>query len=304
MEYRSMLARFRRLLSPRRPEPNPPRVPDGAIVYAVGDVHGRADLLSQTLRAIRTDARGSEERTTVVFLGDYVDRGPASRDVIEMLLAARKDSRFKWRFLRGNHDKSVRDFLHDPASGQSWCELGGAETLMSYGVRAPEPGAAREAWITAASALVAAMPPQHLKFFREIETRCEIGDYLFVHAGLRPGVPLEQQTEEDMLWIREPFLSDTRPLPKVVVHGHTPSRNVHADQRRIGIDTGAYLTGVLTALRLEGDMGSVIQTAGPGRRQVSEMRPLRTPSPPPRREPVRERPTAFRPAAGGGAPPL
>lgn len=253
---------FRRFLPQKKSEG--PRAPEGMIVFAVGDIHGRADLLSQILRAIRVDANAASGRTTVVFLGDYIDRGPDSREVIDLLLAAARDRRFTWRFLRGNHDESVRDFLHDPMVGEAWVMNGGGETLRSYGVEPPRPGAPRDAWIAAASALVSAMPSQHLKFFRSLEPWCELGDYLFVHAGLRPGVPLEAQKDKDLMWIREPFLSDQRPLPKVVVHGHTPYREVFADRRRIGIDTGAFFTGVLTALRLEGSTGSLVQTCGEG----------------------------------------
>jgi serine/threonine protein phosphatase 1 len=260
---------FRRFL-PQKRQPELPRIPDGMVVFAVGDIHGRADLLSQTLRSIRADAQGSAGRTTIIFLGDYIDRGPASREVIDMLLAYAKDRRFTWRFLRGNHDQSIRDFLHEPTAGEAWMLNGGGETLRSYGVEPPQPGAPREAWVAAAEALVAAIPPQHLKFFRSLEPWCEIGDYVFVHAGLRPGVPLEEQKEKDLMWIREPFLSDPHPLPKVVVHGHTPYRDVYADRRRIGIDTGAFFTGVLTALRLEGASGSVIQTCGEARPDFAE----------------------------------
>lgn len=282
-----LVSAVRRLIASRRTQP--PRVPDGALVYAVGDVHGRADLLSQILRSIRIDAQAAQGRTTIVFLGDYIDRGPHSRQVVDLLLASAKDRRFNWRFLRGNHDQAIRDFLHDPQTGETWCAIGGAETLRSYGVKPPRPGAPRDAWIAAAGALVEAMPQAHLKFFRELEPWCEIGDFLFVHAGLRPGVPLAEQNHEDLMWIREPFLSDSRPLPKVVVHGHTPSRTVYADRRRIGIDTGAFLTGVLTALRLEGENGSVIQTSGATRRELSEQ-PV-----------IRPEPRSFTPA-GEGAP--
>ncbi len=261
------------------------------MVYAVGDVHGRGDLLAQILRSIRADAEAAKSRASVVFLGDYIDRGPASRDVVDMLIAAGRDRRFGWRFLRGNHDQAIRDFLHDPVTGAIWFESGGDATLKSYGVAPPRRGARREAWIAAAGRLAAAMPADHAKFFRNLEPWCEIGDYLFVHAGLRPGVPIEEQKPRDLMWIREPFLSDPRPLPKVVVHGHTPAITVYVDHRRIGIDTGACFTGVLTALRLEGDRASMIQTSGRPGSELAE-RPIRL---------APFEPASFRPAAGEAA---
>ena len=240
----------------------PARVPDGTVVYAIGDVHGRDDLLAQILHAIHEDATATSDHATVVFLGDYVDRGPGSRAVIDQLIGASDDDTIAWRFLRGNHDQSVLDFLRNPMTGMAWTDFGGRETLESYGVSAP-PGANSEAWRAAAADFATALPLEHLNFFEELEPSCEIGDYFFVHAGVRPGVPLDRQSPRDLLWIREPFLSDPAPLPKVVVHGHTVTPQVHVDDRRIGIDTGAYASGVLTALRLCGDEGAVIQT-GPG----------------------------------------
>jgi serine/threonine protein phosphatase 1 len=237
----------------------PASVPDGMVVYAIGDVHGRDDLLAQIIAALREDAATTSDHATVVFLGDYVDRGPGSRAVIDRLIEASDDDTIAWRFLRGNHDQSVLDFLRNPLTGMAWSDFGGRETLESYGVTAP-PGANSEAWRAAAAAFAAALPLEHLNFFEELEPSCEIGDYFFVHAGVRPGVPLDRQSPRDLLWIREPFLSDPAPLPKVVVHGHTVTPQVHADDRRIGIDTGAYATGVLTALRLRGEEGAVIQT--------------------------------------------
>ena len=208
--------------------------------------------------------RSNMERTSgeimLVFLGDYVDRGPGSRGVIDQLIALADDGALNTRFLRGNHDQSILDFLFDPGTGPAWCDFGGRETLMSYGVAPPRGRMDAEAWVTAAHDLAAAMPERHLHFLRNLELSLEVGGYFFAHAGVRPGVPLDEQSERDLLWIREPFLGDPRRLPKVVVHGHTPTEAVHADMRRIGIDTGAYATEVLTALRLQGEDRSLIQT--------------------------------------------
>jgi serine/threonine protein phosphatase 1 len=268
---------MRRLLAPK-PVENP-RVPDGIVVYAVGDVHGRADLLTLVLAAIREDAAEVEGQCVVVFLGDYVDRGPGSRQVVDLLIEASKDETIEWRFLRGNHDQSVLDFLYNPTTGMAWSDFGGRETLQSYGVQAPTPWADRTVWKQTAETFAEALPASHLHFFQTLELSLEIGGYLFVHAGVRPGVALENQSERDMLWIREPFLSDSAPLPRVVVHGHTPAEAVYADARRIGIDTGAYATGVLTVLRLEGDDGAVIQTEPPRARTPEEEEARRVPTP-------------------------
>ena len=250
---------MKRLFSGAKPTA-PARVPNGTVVYAVGDVHGRDDLLVEILSAIREDAAASSDHATAVFLGDYVDRGPGSRAVIDRLIEVSDDDTIQWRFLRGNHDQSVLDFLCNPMTGMAWSDFGGRETLESYGVPPPPPWADSETWRAASTRLAAALPLEHLNFFEALEPYCEIGDYFFVHAGVRPGVPLDRQSARDLLWIREPFLSDPAPLPKVVVHGHTVTPQVHADDRRIGIDTGAYASGVLTALRLCGDEGAIIQT--------------------------------------------
>jgi serine/threonine protein phosphatase 1 len=251
-------AAVQRLFTPE--PPRRPRAPDGTTVYAIGDIHGRDDLLVQVLDGIREDAAVSPDRSIVVCLGDYVDRGPGSRAVLDMLIEAQADKALEWRFLRGNHDQSVLDFLHSPTTGMAWSDYGGRETLESYGVGSPPPWAGHPVWRRTAAAFAAALPREHLRFLQELELSTEIGDYFFVHAGVRPGVPLKDQVDRDMLWIREPFLSDPDLLEKVVVHGHTPTLAVHADDRRIGIDTGAYATGVLTALKLRGEEGAVIQT--------------------------------------------
>ncbi|HWE47662.1 MAG TPA: metallophosphoesterase, partial [Caulobacteraceae bacterium] len=185
----------------------PARVPDNTAVYAVGDVHGREDLLRDILFMIGEDAAESADHATVVFLGDYVDRGPASREVIARLIeAAADDDTLAWRFLRGNHDQSVLDFLRNPMTGVAWCDYGGRETLESYGVAPPPPWADTETWRAAAQQFAAVLPLDHLGFFEALEPCCEIGDYFFVHAGVRPGVPLDRQSARDLMWIREPFL--------------------------------------------------------------------------------------------------
>ncbi len=242
--------------------PGPPAlVPTGRRVYAVGDIHGRADLLVQLMQDLHEDvARGGfEGRPILVFLGDYIDRGFKSKDVIDVLLGDTM-SPFETYFLKGNHEAAMLQFLTDPSIGPRWAEFGGAETLVSYGVRPPRTRTSAEEWAAASEALNEVLPPEHFHFLSNLDLSVRIGDYVFVHAGVRPGVPLDQQTEYDLLWIREDFLDDRRPLGAVIVHGHTPATRPYRDSRRIGVDTGAYLSGRLTAARFEHDGVEFIST--------------------------------------------
>ncbi len=242
--------------------PGPPAtIPPGRRVYAVGDVHGRADLLLRLLDDLRADVAkgGFEGRPILVFLGDYVDRGFQSKDVLDVLLGDLL-SPFETYFLKGNHEAAMLQFLTDPNIGPRWAEFGGAETLVSYGVRPPRTRTAMDEWKRASDDLNRVLPPEHLHFLTHLDLSVRIGDYVFVHAGVRPGVPLDQQTEYDLLWIREDFLTDRRPLGAVIVHGHTPTSKPHRDSRRVGIDTGAYLSGRLTAARFEHDGVEFIST--------------------------------------------
>lgn len=237
-----------------------PSVPGGVVAYAIGDVHGRADLLMPLLERVLDEHRRLDgARMVLVGLGDYVDRGPGSREVLETLIELTHFGPLETHFLKGNHDQAMLDFLGDPERGEAWCEFGGREAMASYGVAAPAGRSAPEAWHDARDALEAAMPPSHVAFLRGLENAFVLGDYFFSHAGARPGVALEDQTETDLLWIRQPFLQDRRAFDKIVVHGHTPAEEAYADHRRIGLDTGAYATGLLTAMRLEGDERRLVQ---------------------------------------------
>lgn len=231
---------------------NAARAPLGGRVYAVGDVHGRADLLDGLLEQIEADAATHEGgKPSLVFLGDYVDRGLQSRQVIDRLLALPRQ-RFDLYFLLGNHEAAMLEFLERPETGFSWFALGGAETMFSYGVRVPTLKAGHGELRQAANALRRAMPAAHLEFLKRLSLYVRLGDYLFVHAGLRPGRPLSKQSEQDMLSIREPFLKSRARWPYIVVHGHSPVTEAKRTHRRIALDTGAYATGKLTAVRLEG----------------------------------------------------
>ena len=252
---------FPRLLDAMRRPPGPdarPAAPPGVALHAIGDIHGRLDLLEPLLAEIGRQAR-ADRRTMVVTLGDYVDRGADSRGVVQRLLdlEARPDT--EARFLRGNHDQILLDFLADPALGPYWCRVGGRETLLSYGVQPPPTRRRLQEWRLARDAFADALPERHLAFFQGLLPSFTCGDYFFAHAGAKPGAPLDAQTEQDLMWIRKPFLEDEARFERIVVHGHTPSEEPHADHRRVGLDTGAYMTGVLTACRFEGRARRLIQ---------------------------------------------
>jgi serine/threonine protein phosphatase 1 len=219
--------------------------------YAVGDIHGRLDLLDELLAKIdgELDCRPAR-KTLLVFVGDLIDRGPDSAQVVERL---RTYSRPGVRpvFLLGNHEEVLLRILGgDQSLVDSWLKFGGVQCLESYGVdvRALR-GAPAEKILEATRQ---AVPKQHVEFLESFIDSCRFGDYLFVHAGIRPGVQIDQQRQSDLRWIREPFLFDETDHGFVVVHGHTIRPEVEVRPNRIGIDTGAYRTGVLTAIAIEG----------------------------------------------------
>lgn len=235
-----------------------PRVPEGRRIYAIGDIHGRADLLAELHGMIVEDAAAAPEtQRTIVYLGDLIDRGMDSRGVIELLLAGPPEG-FDAVHILGNHEAAMLDFLQDSSLGPHWLVNGGDMTLYSYGV--PVPRSPGPEFVEARNLLEERMPPAHLDFLKNMVLAHEAGDYLFVHAGIRPGVPLDRQDPLDLLWIREPFLSAREPAERIVVHGHTISPEAEERPHRIGIDTGAYQTGRLTCLVLAGDRRSFLQT--------------------------------------------
>jgi len=236
-----------RLLQNERPAA---RLPDGIRIYAIGDIHGRADLLEALLRQIDADCTlYPSSRPIVVFLGDYIDRGPASRQVLDLLLGCQRTKEAV--FLRGNHDNFVRRFLSSPAVLDEWRLYGGLETLVSYGLKPSiNPGVPEQRQL--AKELEKSTPERHLEFLDSLNLSFNCGDFLFVHAGIRPGVSIRKQKEEDLLWIREEFLSCEQRFEKFVVHGHTPVRAPDIRSNRINIDTGAFATGRLTCIVIEG----------------------------------------------------
>ncbi len=222
-------------------------------VYAIGDIHGQLDQLRSLERAIQADAEtAAATRRVLVYLGDYVDRGQDSAGVVAQL-AAGPPPGFEAVYLKGNHEALLLDFLADPDSGVTWLMNGGDTTLASYGIdidEEPPGGEARLSFL--ARRFAEALPPAHRRFLEALAVRHAEGDYLFVHAGVRPGVDLESQDPEDLIWIRYPFLQSGADFGKVVVHGHTPGPEPVERDNRIGIDTGAVYGGRLTALVLDG----------------------------------------------------
>lgn len=254
-----MLGRFFKKTAVRRPL-DTARVPDGQRVYAIGDIHGRNDLLAQLLTQIDADdaKRGSAD-THIIFLGDLMDRGEDSAGVIETAIALR-DSGRKVRFLMGNHEEVfVRACRkNDSKTTRFFLRIGGEETVLSYPITRAE-------YITLdmeqlSERLATLVPESHLEFIESFEDQIVIGDYAFVHAGIRPGVPLSEQKPTDLRWIREEFVDQRGNLEKVVVYGHTIYDEVEERGSRIGIDTGAYASGRLTALALEGGERWYLQT--------------------------------------------
>jgi serine/threonine protein phosphatase 1 len=239
--------------------PARPRLPEGVRVYAIGDVHGRADLLSHLFALIDADlARRAPARVLHIMLGDYIDRGPASREVIDLILA--RTARHDVVALKGNHDAFVPQALDDPSAMGDWLLMHGVETLASYGLTSANVAKSRLSDL--AKAFAAVLPDSHLEFFRALKPSFSCGDFFFAHAGVRPGVDLDRQSEEDLIWIRQDFLRHEGDFGKVIVHGHSPVRSVERRTNRIAIDTAAYATGRLTALVIEGRDLRVIDTAG------------------------------------------
>jgi serine/threonine protein phosphatase 1 len=234
------------------------RVADGMRVYCVGDIHGRDDLLREMAGRVEADlANRSFDQAVSVFLGDYVDRGLGSMLVVEQLVRGEWPTRIVP--LAGNHEDLLLAFLEDAAVLEDWRNLGGLETLYSYGVNVGAAMAGRN-YEAAQQEFVARFPKSHRDFLGSLEVCTTIGDYFFCHAGVRPGVPLDRQRREDLLTIREPFLSSQVEHGKLVAHGHTPSAAPEIRPNRIGIDTAAFGTGRLTCLVLEQDQRSFLHT--------------------------------------------
>lgn len=235
-------------------------VPEGVRVYAIGDIHGRAQLLEALLDKIEDDLSASQAKETfLIFLGDYIDRGEDSRKVIDLVIGWKKKGVTKVA-LKGNHEAMMLAYMKDANLGEIWFNNGGNATLLSYNVSL-NPKLPLPVRLTAAHKdFKTKLPRSHLDFLNNLKLNFEVGGYFFVHAGVRTGTPLDKQTEEDMLWIRGDFLDSRKPFEKIIVHGHSIHWEPMVSKRHISVDTGAYVTGKLTSVVLEGTNVRFLQT--------------------------------------------
>ncbi len=234
------------------------RIPDGVRLYAIGDIHGRADLLDVLHGLIARDAEQAPgRRKVVVYIGDYVDRSPDSFAVVEGLIR-RPLAGFESVHLKGNHEDFLLSFIGDAAVGEAWLMNGGGATLASYGVEIG--GVGTDTLERVRLDLIRTLPPAHLDFYRGLALWHAAGDYLFVHAGIRPGVDFGDQEDDDLMWIRGEFLDSDADFGRVVVHGHSIRPEPDVRPNRIGIDTGAHYTGRLTCLVLDAETRRFLNT--------------------------------------------
>ena len=235
--------------------------PPGTRVYAIGDIHGRLDLLLRLHELIAADAaRSRAQRRVLVYIGDYIDRGPDSAGVIDLLLD-RPLPGFEIVHLLGNHEDTLLQFPDDITVGPSWLTYGGVQTLVSYLIDVSPGSRGDERELRRLQGEVRRrIPRRHVEFMRNLSLTHVEGDYLFVHAGIRPGIPLERQERDDLLWIRDEFLKSSEDHGRIVVHGHTISEAPDQQPNRIGIDTGAFHTGRLTCVALDGTSTAFLHT--------------------------------------------
>ena len=251
-----MLNSIKKLIRADKPKKSLPQVPDGERLYCIGDIHGRLDLFVALADAIEADDNAAgEAQTTIILLGDLVDRGPESAGVIAK--ARSWGQRRNLRYLAGNHEEMFLESFSDLEMLRHFVKHGGRETILSYGIAKKD---YRELSLEELQVKIAELVPQKDRdFLKSFEEMIIAGDFVFVHAGIDPNRPLDEQKRKDMLWIRERFLRSTEPLSHVVVHGHTIFDDVEDCGNRIGIDTGAFRSGMLTALVLEGTTRRYIQ---------------------------------------------
>ena len=235
-----------------------PHIPDKQRIYCIGDIHGCADLLQQIHEKILIDVASYSGIKTIVYLGDYIDRGEQSRQVIELLVTDPLAD-FESVYLMGNHEQAMLSFIEFPEASAAWISFGGREALNSYGIPlAHIPGKLEISEL--AKSLDNKLPETHREFLQSCKNSWQCGSYYFVHAGIEPGVALDKQLLEDQLWIREEFLESKNNHGAIIVHGHSITPEPQLLPNRIGIDTGAFKTGVLTCLVLEGEEQRFLQT--------------------------------------------
>lgn len=240
------------------------RLPEGLRIFAIGDVHGCvAELRALEAAIAERLARRPAREVMIIHLGDYIDRGLASAGVISHLAAGQaRDDGIRRRYLMGNHEAMLLQVLDDPAAWPAWRAIGGLETLLSYDRGLAVAALARD-HAGLVRGLRAALPEAHVRFLSSLEHLVAVGDCVFVHAGINPALPLARQQPEDLLWIRDAFLEHAGPLPRFVVHGHTPVAEPELHPYRLNIDLGVYLSGRLAGVELEGDMVEVFEAGDP-----------------------------------------
>ncbi len=232
---------------------SPPSYP----IYVIGDIHGCINELKSAEARIAADMTACGRKGMIILLGDYIDRGPASRLVIDHLVRP-SELGLKRIALCGNHDDTFHKFLKAPERHSEWLGWGGEQTLISYGIDLSHLLSMKSRPTALRDVLVEAVPASHRQFLAELPVCLRIGDLFFVHAGIKPGIPLDMQEDQDMLWIREPFLTEGPMMPLLVIHGHTPQPEADVGPGRIGIDTGAFFTGKLTVLKIDEGRASVL----------------------------------------------
>lgn len=249
---------FRRRPSAPAPEGS---VPAGQRVYAIGDIHGRLDLLDTLLRAIEADDAGrGPAQSRIIFLGDLIDRGPHSAQVVARAMEVQAGP-WNCQFLLGNHEEVfLKAMAGDLKALSFFVRIGGRETILSYGITEDE---YRDSdYPELHELLVRRVPAAHIAFLSGFENLIVVGDFAFVHAGVKPGQALANQRASDLRWIRQEFLEHRNGFEKIIVHGHTITEEVEIRPHRIGLDTGAYSSGKLTAMGFEADARWILDTTG------------------------------------------
>lgn len=227
----------------------------------MGDIHGRLDLLENLYQQIIHDAKGFSGRVILIYLGDFIDRGEHSKQVIDFLMTVQQPQEaFESIYLRGNHEQILLDFLHDENVARSWLLFGGKEMLASYDIHIQRIPIKKNDLISLQQRLLDSLPDSHYQFIKNTQFFYTMGSYFFVHAGVNPKKRLNKQKHNDFLWIRESFIDYPKPFEKIIVHGHTIAETVQLLPNRIGVDTGAYESGVLSCLVLQADQQRVIHT--------------------------------------------